>query len=142
MESSRTELHLEVTNTSARAVIADAFRWSGTLSRVWSVRFGPARFSAVPGLGFERTQIDGLLENPWVEGVHGRLAGRIDTGVFPGFRVFAEYAATYMTVLPSGRRALDRIASPSPPCTNGYCVAPFSEAWTRTFRMGGMLVLF
>jgi hypothetical protein len=48
----------------------------------------------------------------------------------------------YSHLLPSGRRAIDRIAAPTPPCDNGFCVNPFRDAWTGTLRGGLMATLF
>lgn len=142
MASSGYEAHLEVTNSTRKGFVADAIRWSATVSRAWRSQLGPLRVSALGGVGVDRTQINAALENPDFLSLHGRVATRLDAPLFPSARVFAEVAGLYSLVLPAGRRALERVASPSPPCTSGLCVTPYNAVWTATLRGGVMATFF
>jgi hypothetical protein len=136
------ELHVEAGGSSRQRFIAESFRRSVTLSQAVRAGLGPVGLSAIAGIGLQRTRVNALLESPDISGMHGRFAGRVDSGVVPGLRVFAEASLMYAYVLPSGRRAIDRIAAPSPPCDNGFCVNPFRDAATLSLRVGGMALLF
>lgn len=141
MASAGYEAHVEITNSARKGFVADAIRWSATVSRAWRSQLGPLRVSALGGVGIDRTQINAALENPDFLSLHGRVATRLDAPLFTHARVFAELAGQYSHVLPEGRRALERVASPSPPCTSGLCVTPYTGVWTATLR-GGVMAMF
>lgn len=136
------ELHLELGGSSRRPFLADAVRWSVTASPAWHHPVGPMRISVVPGVGLQRISVEAAGNIVEVHGVHARMATRADVRLFPGVRAFAEASVTYARLLAGGEATLNRVASPSPPCTTGVCLNPFRDAWTGTLRGGLMALLF
>jgi hypothetical protein len=136
-----TELHMELGGSSRQLYMAGSVRWSATLSRGWRTMLGPVGVAVLPGVGAQRIETESLVDSGFFA-LHGRLAGRLDGVLFRGLHAYFEVSTMYAYVLPPGQRTLQRIANPSPPCTNGGCINPFRGALTGSLRGGVMVLLF